>query len=179
LPFACFSIDLAKKFMSRNYILDKEAVARKLQRMAYEIVENNLEEKEIILAGIRENGSVIARNIEQLLHSINSNIKIWNIEIALDKKAPHDIKLSGETDFTDKVIIVVDDVANSGRTMLYAIKPFLAYLPKKIQTLALVERTHKAYPVNTDYVGLSVATTLQEHIFVEVEGEAIKGAYME
>ena len=165
--------------MSRNYILDKEAVARKLQRMAYEIVENNLDEKEIILAGIRENGSVIARNIEQLLYSINSNIKIWNIEIALDKKAPHDIKLSGETDFTDKVIIVVDDVANSGRTMLWAIKPFLAYLPKKIQTLALVERTHKAYPVNTDYVGLSVATTLQEHIFVEVEGDSVKGAYME
>ena len=165
--------------MSRNYILDKETVARKLQRIAYEIIENNLDEKEIILAGIRENGSVIARNIEQLLYSINSNIKIWNIEITLDKKAPHDIKLSGETDFTDKVIIVVDDVANSGRTMLYAIKPFLAYLPKKIQTLALVERTHKAYPVNTDYVGLSLATTLQEHIFVEVEGEIISGAYME
>lgn len=165
--------------MARNYILDKETVARKLQRIAYEIIENNLEEKEIILAGIRDNGSVIARNIEQLLYAIKHDIRIWNIEISLDKKAPHDIKLSGETDFTDKVIIVVDDVANSGRTMLYAIKPFLAYLPKKIQTLALVERTHKTYPVSTDYVGLSVATTLQEHIFVEVEGEVVSGAYME
>ncbi|WP_207512669.1 phosphoribosyltransferase family protein [Longitalea luteola] len=165
--------------MARNYILDKEAVARKLQRMAYEIIENNLDEQQIILAGIRDNGSAIARTIEKLLRSINSNIAIWNIDISLDKKSPHDIRLSGETDFTDKVIIVIDDVANSGRTMLYAIKPFLAYLPKKIQTLALVERTHKAYPVNTDYVGLSVATTLQEHIFVEVEGDVITGAYME
>jgi pyrimidine operon attenuation protein / uracil phosphoribosyltransferase len=165
--------------MARNYILDKETVARKLQRIAYEIIENNLDEKNIILAGIRENGSVIARNIEKLLLSIKSDIKIWNIDIALDKKAPHDIKLSGETDFTDKTIIVVDDVANSGRTMLYAIKPFLAYLPKKIQTLALVERTHKAYPVNTDYVGLSVNTTLQEHIFVEVDGDVVTGAYLE
>ena len=165
--------------MARNYILDKETVARKLQRIAYEIIENNLDEQEIILAGIRENGSVIARNIEQLLGSINSNLKIWNIDISLDKKAPHDIKLSGETDFTDKVIIVIDDVANSGKTMLYAIKPFLAYLPKKIQTLALVERTHKTYPINTDYVGLSVATTLQEHIFVEVEGNVVTGAYLE
>lgn len=165
--------------MTRNYILNKETVARKLQRMAYEIIENNIDEKQIILAGIRENGSVIARNIEKLLLSIKSDLDIWNIDIALDKKSPHDIKLSGETDFTDKVIIVIDDVANSGRTMLYAIKPFLAYLPKKIQTLALVERTHKAYPVNTDYVGLSVATTLQEHIFVEVEGDEVSGAYME
>src|SRR6188472_430366 len=91
--------------MARNYILDKETVARKLQRIAYEIIENNLEEKHIILAGIRENGSVIARNIEKLLLSINPSISIWNIDISLDKKAPHDIKLSGETDFTDKVII--------------------------------------------------------------------------
>lgn len=174
-----FHLDLTQKFMARNYILDKETVARKLQRIAYEIIENNLDEQQIILAGIRENGSAIARNIEKLLRSINSNIAIWNIDISLDKKSPHDIKLSGETDFTDKVIIVIDDVANSGRTMLYAIKPFLAYLPKKIQTLALVERTHKAYPVKTDYVGLSVATTLQEHIFVEVEGDIITGAYME
>jgi pyrimidine operon attenuation protein/uracil phosphoribosyltransferase len=165
--------------MARNYILDKESVARKLQRIAYEIVENNIDEKQLILAGIRESGSVIARNIETLLRSIKSDIEIWNIDITLDKKSPHDIKLSGETDFTDKVIIVIDDVANSGRTMLYAIKPFLAYMPKKIQTLALVERTHKAYPVNTDYVGLSVATTLQEHIFVEVEGDEITGAYLE
>jgi pyrimidine operon attenuation protein/uracil phosphoribosyltransferase len=165
--------------MARNYILDQETVARKLQRIAYEIIENNLDEKYLILAGIRENGSVIARNIEKLLRSINSDIDIWNIDITLDKKSPHDIKLSGETDFTDKTIIVVDDVANSGRTMLYAIKPFLAYLPKRIQTLALVERTHKAYPVNNDYVGLSVNTTLQEHIFVEVEGDTVTGAYLE
>jgi pyrimidine operon attenuation protein / uracil phosphoribosyltransferase len=75
--------------------------------------------------------------------------------------------------------VVVDDVANSGKTMLYAMKPFLAFQPKKIQTLALVERTHKKYPVKTDYVGLSLATTLQEHIYVDVEESVIKGAYMQ
>jgi pyrimidine operon attenuation protein/uracil phosphoribosyltransferase len=169
---------LAKKFMARNYILDKETVARKLQRIAYEIVENNLDEQHIILAGIRDNGSAIARHIQQLLQSI-SNTAIELIDISLDKRMPGEITLSFETDFTNKVIIVIDDVANSGKTMLYAIKPFLAYLPKKIQTVALVERTHKTYPVNTDYVGLSVATTLQEHIFVEVEGNVVTGAYLE
>jgi pyrimidine operon attenuation protein/uracil phosphoribosyltransferase len=77
------------------------------------------------------------------------------------------------------VIIVVDDVANSGKTMLYALQPFLRNQPKKIQTLALVDRTHKTFPVHTDYVGFALATTLQEHIFVEVSGEIVTGAWLE
>jgi pyrimidine operon attenuation protein / uracil phosphoribosyltransferase len=169
---------LKEKFMARNYILDEGTVARKLQRMAYEIVEQNLDEQEIILAGVKDNGSAIARNIQQLLQSISA-INTELIEISLDKKAPKEITLSKTMDFTNKVIVVVDDVANSGKTMLYAIKPFLAWMPKKIQTMALVDRTHKAYPVNTDYIGLSIATTLQEHIFVEVEGDVVTGAYLE
>jgi pyrimidine operon attenuation protein/uracil phosphoribosyltransferase len=146
--------------------------------MAYEILENNLDEPELILAGIRDSGSVIARNIQQLLQQIGG-MKTELIDISLDKKNPGEISLSQKMDFTNKVIVVVDDVANSGKTMLYAMKPFLAFQPKKIQTLALVERTHKKYPVKTDYVGLSVATTLQEHIYVDVEESVIKGAYMQ
>lgn len=165
--------------MAKNYILDEGTAARKLQRMAYEILENNLDEPELILAGIRDSGSVIARNIQQLLQQIGPGIKTEIIDISLDKKNPGEIVLSKTIDFTNKVIVVVDDVANSGKTMLYAMKPFLAFHPKKIQTLALVERTHKAYPVKTDYVGLSVATTLQEHIYVDVEETVIKGAYMQ
>lgn len=164
--------------MSKNYILDEGTAARKLQRMAYEILENNLDEKELILAGIRDSGSVIARNIQQMLQQI-SDIKTDIIDITLDKKNPDEISLSKTMDFTNKVILVIDDVANSGKTMLYAMKPFLEFQPKKIQTLALVERTHKKYPVKTDYVGLSVATTLQEHIYVDVESSTIKGAYMQ
>ena len=76
------------------------------------------------------------------------------------------------------MIVLVDDVANSGKTILYSLKPFLEFHPKKIQTLALVERTHKIFPVNLDYKGLSVATTLQEHIFVEVINEDVVGAYL-
>jgi len=146
--------------------------------MAYEILENNLDEEELILAGIRDSGSVIARAIQQLLQQI-SNIRTELIDISLDKRTPKEITLSRAMDFTGKVIIVIDDVANSGKTMLYAMKPFLAFHPKKIQTLALVERTHKKYPVKTDYVGLSVATTLQEHIYVDVEGSTVKGAYLQ
>ena len=164
--------------MAKNYILDQFTASRKLQRMAYEIVENNLDEEAIILVGIRENGSIIAENIQQILQEISA-IRSEIIHLSLDKRSPGEIKLSREPDFNNKVIIVVDDVANSGKTMLYAIKPFLAYHPKKIQTLVMVERTHKAFPISSDYVGISVATTLQEHIYVEVEGSSVVGAWME
>jgi pyrimidine operon attenuation protein/uracil phosphoribosyltransferase len=76
------------------------------------------------------------------------------------------------------VVIIIDDVANSGKTLLYAVKPFLEFQPKKIQTLVLVERSHNNFPVRPDYVGLSISTTLQEHIFVEVKDGEVTGAYM-
>ena len=161
----------------KNYILDEAKAAKKLRRMAYEIIENNTGEKELILAGIRESGSVMARNIQKLLAEISS-IKTDLFIVTLDKHLPTTVTLSKEGNFDDKIIIVIDDVAMSGKTLLYAMQPFLAFHPKKIQTLVLVERSHKAFPVKPDYVGLSIATTLQEHIYVEAEGEVIKGAYL-
>jgi pyrimidine operon attenuation protein / uracil phosphoribosyltransferase len=164
--------------MARKDILNIETVNMKLLRMAYEIIENNLEEDSIILVGVKENGSVIARDVQKILNDA-SEIKVKLIELQLDKKTPGEVLLSEKADFNNKVIILVDDVASSGKTMLYALKPFLDFHPKKIQTLALVERTHKTFPVNLDYVGLSVATTLQEHIYVKVEGNKVTGAYLE
>jgi len=160
------------------YILTQEIAEKKLRRMAYEILENNFGEKEFILVGIRESGLVIARNIQQLLHEIG-DVKTELIGVTLDKKMPGEVTLSKELPLNDKVVIVIDDVANSGKTLLYALKPFLAFHPKKIQALVLVERRHNAFPVKPDYVGLSIATTLQEHIFVEVEGDRVKGAYLQ
>jgi pyrimidine operon attenuation protein/uracil phosphoribosyltransferase len=162
----------------KKYILSKEVVEKKLQRMAYEILENNIDEKEIILAGIRESGRVVAKVIQGMLSKISS-IKTELITITLDKKEPTDVSLSKAFDFNGKVIILIDDVSNSGKTLLYALKPFIEFHPKKIQTLVLVERTHTSFPVRPDYVGLSIATTLQEHIFVEVDGNSIAGAYLQ
>ena len=162
---------------AKNYILNDFIAGKKLLRMAYEILENNSNEKEIIIAGIRESGSVVARNIQKLIAGLSS-LKTEIITISLDKKHPTDVVLSKSIDFNEKVIIVIDDVANSGKTLLYALKPFLAFHPKKIQTLVLIDRTHKAFPIKPDYVGVSIATTLQEHIYVEVDGEKILGAYL-
>ena len=101
------------------------------------------------------------------------------ITVTLDKKKPEEATLSKTIDFDNKVIILIDDVSNSGKTLLYALKPFIKSHPKKIQTLVLVERTHTSFPVRPDYVGLSIATTIQEHIFVEVKGDEITGAYLQ
>lgn len=162
---------------AKKYILDQPAAEKKLRRMALEIIENNLEEKELILAGIQESGSVVARNIQQLIAE-SSSVATGLISIKLDKRKPQAIELSQTLDFNDKVIILIDDVASSGKTLLYAIKPFLAYHPKKIQILVLVERSHTSFPVCPDYVGISLATTLQEHIYVEVDDGKVLGAYL-
>jgi pyrimidine operon attenuation protein / uracil phosphoribosyltransferase len=163
----------------KNYILDKNTAARKLQRMALQIAEQNVGElNALILAGIKDNGATIAKIIGRQLMQMFAAADIKVIEISLDKRNPGNIELSEQPDFNNKTIIVIDDVSNSGKTMLYALKPLLQYQPHKIQTLVLIERSHKAFPVHSDFVGISLATTLQEHIYVEVEGEEVSGAYL-
>jgi pyrimidine operon attenuation protein/uracil phosphoribosyltransferase len=161
-----------------HFILSKEIAYRKMQRMAYEIVERNSNEKQIILAGIKENGLIIAEILYGFLKEIFKG-ELSVIAIALDKRNPKNISISDEINFEDKVIVITDDVANSGRTLLYALKPFLAFYPKKIQTLVLVERSHKEFPVTPDYVGLSIATALSEKIIVETEDREIAGARLD
>lgn len=163
--------------LEKKYILNQSVAEQKMRRMALEIIENNHDEQELVLVGIRESGSVVARNMQRMIAEI-SPVRTQLITISLDKRQPREITLSPSIDFNNKVIIIIDDVANSGKTLLYALKPFLEYYPKKIQSLVLVERSHNSFPVHSDYAGLSIATTLQEHIYVEVDGEKITGAYL-
>ena len=162
----------------KKYILSKETAEKKLRRMALEVAEQNYNAKQLVLIGIKANGIVIAQKISSYLKEVFKG-EIMVLELSLDKKKPTAITLNEKMDFNGKTIILIDDVANSGRTMLYALKPLLEQLPKKIQTLALVERTHKSFPVDVDYVGLSISTTLDQHIFVEVAGEEVVGAWTE
>ena len=158
-------------------ILNKETADKKLRRMALEVAERNYENDSLILIGIKENGIFIAQKIAGYLKDVfKGNIKV--MDLWLDKKDPGEIKLSEDIDFNNKNILLIDDVANSGRTMLYALKPLLLQKPRQVETLALVERTHKKFPVAVDYVGLSISTTLQENIVVEVQGGEVMGARM-
>lgn len=163
----------------RNYILNREVAEQKLHRMALELAEElNGDESPVILIGIRNSGKVIAEKIGVLLQKYVTN-EIRVVSLAMDKSHPTKIELSEEINFDNLNVVIADDVTNSGKTLLYALKPLLAFHPKSIRTLVLVERMHKQFPVNPDYVGLSVATTLQDHIQVEVADGEVAGAYIE
>ena len=162
----------------KKYILSAEVADKKLRRMALQVAEQNYNAKQLVLVGIKANGIFIAQKISSYLKEVFKG-EVVVLELSLDKKKPSTITLNEKIDFTGKTILLIDDVANSGRTMLYALKPLLEQLPEKIQTLALVERTHKTFPIDVDYIGLSVSTTLDEHIFVEVENGQVTGAWME
>ena len=152
---------------------------QKLHRMALELAEKlSGDDAPLIILGIRKNGEVIAAQIAGYLKKYISN-PITQLWVEMDKSHPDTIEISEPHDFSGKHVVLVDDVTNSGRTLLYALKPLMNSYPLSIQTLVLVERMHNQFPVKADYVGLSVATTLQEHIQVEVENGEVLGAYME
>jgi len=156
-------------------ISSSEKVKQKIKRIAYEIAEDNYDEPEIIVAGICKatEGYVMAKFLVDELKNISqSKITLTNIELSKQDPGEQPVELFlTEEEIDNKVVILVDDVANTGRTLLYAIKPFLAYSPKKIRIAVLVERKHKLFPVSPDYVGLSLSTTFQEHIRVILNGD--------
>lgn len=151
-------------------ILHHEQIIQKIKRLAIEIVEQNHTETEIILAGINNNGYHFAELLlSELKRFIQIDFKLTRIRLnpANPIGEPIEVGLPIES-LKDKVVIVVDDVANTGRTVFYACKPILDTIPKKIEVAVLVDRTHKFFPIQVKYVGMSLATTLKEHIDVKI-----------
>ncbi|RYZ56358.1 MAG: phosphoribosyltransferase [Sphingobacteriales bacterium] len=162
---------------SRILILDQERIDRKLQRMAFEIWERNNNEKQITLIGIEGAGVSVANNLAARLRSI-SPLDVHVLVLSINKKKPlsQDITLGESID--GRSVVLVDDVANSGKTLLYALKPVLNFETKQVIIAVLVDRKHKSFPVSPDIVGHSVSTTLQEHIEVVCSGDLVTGAYL-
>ena len=161
-------------------ILDERQISQKIKRLAIEILEHNYSEKEIILAGINNNGLGFAKMLHKELKKI-SEIKFTLSQIMLNPAKPIDAAIELDTDVAElhkKVIIVVDDVANTGRTIFYAFKPLFDILPKKIEVAVLVDRMHKSFPIKVDYVGLSLSTTLQDNINVQILNTDDKAVYL-
>ncbi len=161
--------------IKENFIFEGSIAARKIQRMAMEIAEANIGVDELVLAGIKDNGFFIAEKVAGYLAEVFGG-RITVVGLEIDKKNIENNLNRSDYDFKNKIVILIDDVANSGRTMLYAMQPILAHFPKKIQTLALVERTYKKFPVHVDFVGLSVSTSRDEYIEVLVEDGELRGA---
>ena len=159
-------------------ILDKVRIAHKMRRMAYEIWEHNSDENEITLIGIENGGKTVAENLGALLQEI-CPLKITVRSVSINKKNPLNNALNFDDNLTGKCVILVDDVANSGKTMTYALNPLLSYDLKKIMVAVLVDRKHKSFPIASDIVGHSIATTLQNHIEVEIINNEITAVYLQ
>lgn len=154
-----------------NIILNHQQILQKINRIAYQIYEDHYDQKEIILAGIAKSGYTFAAILKEKLESISS-IRVELIELHIDKKNPLSKPVELPIDksaFKQKTVIVVDDVLNSGKAMIYGLKAFLDAPLKSLSIAVLVNRSHNRYPLHADYVGLSLATTLKEHIEVSFE----------
>ena len=161
-------------------ILDTKQIQQKINRLAYQVYENNFFEKELLIVGIDGNGYKVAKLLKEKLIKISEfKINLWKIIINKDKPWEGNPKIDfSEKKFINKTIILVDDVLNSGKTLMYAVKLFLDSPVKKINTVILVDRSHSRFPVKADFVGLTLSTTLQEHIEVDFSVKSKESVYI-
>ncbi len=158
---------------NETVILNANQIENKINRIAWQLFEDNSNEKEIILAGINGNGFMLAQKLSAVLSDISS-IKVCLTEILINKEEPFDHAISigiDQREYQDKVIILVDDVLNSGMTMIYGLKHFLNASLKKINTVALIDRNHNRFPIKADYVGTRLSTSILEHVTVVFDGK--------
>ena len=167
--------------IDKTLILDKAQTVQKIKRIAYEIFEHNFKEKEIVLAGIYDKGYVFGELLKKELEAI-SPLKVTLVKLTLDKFSPQQTDITLDVDvktLKKKVVVILDDVINSGRTLAYSLKPFLNIEIKKLQIAVIVDRGHKSFPVSADYVGYALATSLKEQIEVELENADTFGVYLQ
>ncbi|QKJ32351.1 phosphoribosyltransferase [Mucilaginibacter mali] len=148
-------------------ILNHQQIQQKLDRIAYQILEDNFDETEVIIAGILPRGNFLADRLKKILDTI-APFKSIMINIELEKQSSS-LVAKTDTDLAvcaNKVVILVDDVLNSGKTLAYGFGVFLDVPLKKLRTVVLVDRNHKSYPVTTDYAGIALSTVLKEHVDV-------------
>lgn len=163
-------------------ILNDRQIRQKIKRIAIEILEHNFGEAEIILAGMNNNGLGFAQLLlAELTPIAPKSTAILLTQIRLNPANPVEydptIELPAEA-LRGKPVIIVDDVANTGRTIFYAVQPLLKALPKKVEVAVLIDRKHKSFPVKADYVGLSLATTMRDNIKVNISGDGEMAVFL-
>ncbi len=164
----------------KNQILEHTKIQHKIERIAYQIYETNVEEDEIVVAGITGGGLLLAKKIAAMLKKI-TQASVVLCEVGMDKKDPLSSGVTTslpEKDYENKSVVLVDDVLNSGTTLIYGVHHFLKTPLKQLKTAVLVDRNHKKYPVKADFKGISLSTSLNEHVRVELRSKAY-GVFLE
>ena len=156
--------------MSPNIILNHQEINHKLNRIAHQIYEANINEEQVVLAGIDKNGFILGGLLKEKLEEI-SELDVIICKVIIDKLNPlEEIKTSLDvSNYKNKSIILIDDVLNSGATLIYGVKHFLSVPLKRVKTVVLVNRNHKKYPVKADFKGISLSTSLNEHVTVSLK----------
>lgn len=153
-------------------VLNHKQIKKKITRMSYEIYERNIHSSGVVFAGIEGMGKILAGLLAEELRTI-SDISVEEVEVKLDKKdvAKSTVELSVDVNFEGKTLVLVDDVLNTGKTLVYAMRPFLEREVSKIELAVLVNRAHGLFPLRPDYTGYELATTLNDHIRVDFSRE--------
>lgn len=150
-------------------ILDAKQIKRKIARIAIEILERHVEHGKVVLVGINNNGYATAKLLKKSIEKEGYELEVVLRQVQLAPANPlhGGITYKGNVEELDgQHVIIVDDVANTGRTAYYASKPIMEVVPASLEVAVLVDRSHKSFPVSSDYIGLALATTLQEDIRV-------------
>ena len=164
----------------QNQILSHAQIQHKIKRISYQIYEANVEESEIVIAGIDGGGLLFAKKIKRVLQKI-TDAEITLCKVSMDKKNPvaSGVQTSiPEAEYANKSVVLVDDVLNSGTTLIYGVHHFLRVPLKQLKTAVLVNRNHKKYPVKADFKGISLSTSLHNHVEVILEGKNFE-AYLD
>lgn len=155
----------------RVKVLNALQINRKIERIAHQVIEHNYNESSVVLIGIGDQGFALAERIKKQVDA-NAAIETELLQLRMDKKNPiaGSYNLSDNAGILDgKSVLLIDDVLNSGRTLIYAARKVLDHAVKKLTTIVLVDRRHRKFPIKADFVGLTLSTTMQEHITVELE----------
>ncbi|MBM76872.1 MAG: phosphoribosyltransferase [Crocinitomicaceae bacterium] len=160
---------------NKSLILNNDDIQKKIARISYQIIENYYDEKEVVLVGLSKRGFLFAEFIFKKLKEINSKINFKLLELNINKNNPNqsNISIKPIIDLKNKKVILIDDVLNSGRTLMHAAAYLLNQNISKMNTIVLVDRRHRLFPIKADWVGLTLSTTLQEHIRVNFEKDNI------
>jgi len=166
---------------NKTLILEKEVFHQKLIRMAYQIAEDYADEKKLIVVGIKDNGAILAKQLQKQIAKIaDFDVKYGDLKVDKSNHQKDTPSLSIDVkELKNANVILVDDVINSGVTLIYSTKYLLDFPVKRISTAVMVNRDHRRFPIKADYVGLSLATTMQEHIQVEFDKQGKGVAYLE
>lgn len=159
--------------IEKTLVLNTVQIHQKIKRMAFEVYENNAKEKLLILAGIEGQGHAFAKTLAKEIKAI-ADIEVNVLKVSVDKLAEtqSEVSIDATASFKKKVVILVDDVLNSGRTLAYAMKPFLETGVKKMEVAVLVNRSHTLFPITPTYTGYELSTTLTDHVEVKLGKDA-------